>query len=183
MNEQDRARFTANLGWFNQFFGEIRQLYGIVVDALPNGFLPEGFALTSRNFYFTKQNSAPSIPPYYALMVGGERFALQVLAIFDAELFGRPGLFVAEPSLVVVLHSQAGRYAYMNDYALTVVRNREIEITEQADGRFRGEIGGKYPASFFSFQVPFDRFSASKNPREAVREHIVDPIAGMLEGR
>jgi hypothetical protein len=34
----------------------------------------------------------------------------------------------------------------------------------------------KSPADFFSFQVSFGKFSADKNSRDAVREHIADPI-------
>lgn len=181
MDDQDQSRFVANVKWFNQFFGGIRQLYGIVVETLPTGFFPEGFRLKSTNFFFPKQNWAPTIPPYYVLMVGGKQFALQVLTVFDPGLFGNPGLFTAEPSVVVVLHSQPDRYSYLDDYALRVIGNRGIEISGQADGKFRGSINAKLPTDFFSFQVSFDSFSADQNPRDAVSADIVDPIIEYLE--
>lgn len=38
-------------------------------------------------------------------------------------------------------------------------------------------------AGFFSFQVPFDVFSADRNPHDAVREYIVGPIKEYLKDR
>lgn len=181
MDEQEQSRFVANVKWFNQFFGGIRQLYGIVVETLPPGFLPEGFALSSSNFYFPRQNWAPTIPPYYALMVGGKQFALQILAVFDPDLFGKPGLFAMEPSFVTVLHSQPDEASSIDDYALRVIGNRGIESVQQPDGKFRGKIKVELPADFFSFQVSFGRFSADRDPHDAVREYIVKPISECLE--
>ena len=109
-------------------------------------------------------------------MAGGKQSALQILAVFDPDLLGKPSLITAEPSLVVVLHSQADRYGYIEDYALRVIGNRGIHISRQDDGKFWGSMNPKSPADFFSFQVSFGKFSADKNSRDAVREHIVDPI-------
>jgi hypothetical protein len=64
----------------------------IVKMLLASGCLPEDFALKATNFYFPKQNFAPSIPPDYALMAGGKQFAPQVLAVFDSDLFAKSGL-------------------------------------------------------------------------------------------
>lgn len=197
MNDQEQTRhdaeqrfrdamkqLVANVEWFNQFFYTIRQLYGIVVEMLlPTGFFPEGFTLKSTNFYFPRQNWAPTLPPYYVLMCGGEEFALQILAVFDPDLFSAQDHFDKEPSFVVVLHSQPSRYAYMDDYALRVIGNKGIENPQQADGEFEGSLNSKPPADFFSFQVPFDKFSTDENSREAVREYIVDPISEHLERR
>lgn len=181
MNDRDQSRFVANIEWFNQFFGSIRQLYGIVVEMLlPTGFFPKGFALKSGNFYFPKQNWAPTIPPYYVLMCGGEQLALQIVAVFDPNIFNKQGPFALEPSFVVVVHSEAGRYSYINDYALRVIGNREIEIARRADGKFWGSMNSKPPASFFAFQVSFDEFSADQDSRDAARECIVDPITEYL---
>lgn len=181
MNEQDQARFVENAAWFNEFFGGLRQLYGIVVETLPVGFFPDGFVLKATNFYFPKQNSSPSIPPYYALMVPGERHALQILAVCDPAQFGTLGLFAAEPSIVAVLHSQPSRYSHITDYALRVVGNRGIEIYGQVGGGFCGKTNAKVPADFFSFQVAFDRFSVDQDPHDAVSTHIVGPIAEHLK--
>ncbi len=181
MNHEDQTRFTANVEWFNGFFADIRQLYGLVVEMMPTDFFPAGFALAAGNFYFPKQHFAPTIPPYYVLMVRGERVALQIVAVLDPSLFVRSDPFVAEPSIVVVLHSESDRYGFIEDYALRVIGNRGIDIERHDGGRFWGKINAKLPANFFSFQVPLDRFSAERDPREAVREHIVDPITEELD--
>lgn len=177
MNKEEQSRLTANVQWFNQFFAQIRQLYKNIVEGLPN---EEGFRLAAKNFYFTKQNQTPSIPPYYALGVEGKQFALQVLTVLEPTLFDRSGHFAVEPSIVVVLHSQAGRYLYFNDHVKRVIRNEGIQITRQADGKLWGKMNSNPPADFFSFQVSFDKFSADKDSRDAVREHIVDPIKEYL---
>lgn len=181
MNEQDQARFVENVAWFNEFFGGLRQLYGIVVETLPTGFFPEGFTLKATNFYFPRRNSSPSIPPYYVLMAGGKRYALQILTVLDPTQFANSGRFAAVPSVVVILHSQADRYGYITDYALRVIGNRGIEIVGQADEKLWGKIKAKRPADFFSFQVSLDRFSADQNSHDAVRAHIVDPIIEYIE--
>ncbi len=181
MNKEEQSRLTANVQWFNQFFAQIRQLYKSIVEGLPNEFFPEGFRLAAKNFYFTKQHQTPSIPPYYALGVEGKEFALQVMTVLEADLFDRSGHFAVEPSIVVVLHSQASRYLWIDDHALRVIRNEGIQITRQANGKFWGKMNSNPPADFFSFQVSFDKFSADKDSRDAVREHIVDPIKEYLE--
>jgi hypothetical protein len=183
MNHDDQSRFVANVQWFNRFFADIRQLYELVVDLMPNDFFNESFVPSSRNYYFSKQNFAPTIPPYYVLMVGGKRLALQVLTVFDPSYFGNPSLFANEPSIVVVLHSQADRYGYIEEYAERVIGNKEIRIEKQDEGRLWGRIHAKVPADFFSFQVTLDRFSAERDPHDAVREHIVRPIQEELENR
>lgn len=184
MNDQDQEKLVANITWFNQFFGGIRQLYEIVVEMLSSTeFFPDDFALKNTNFYFPRQNWVPTIPSHYVLMVGGRRFALQLVAVFDIGLFGKPGLFDAEPSLVAVLHSQPSRYAYATDYALSVIGNRRIEIVDQTSGKFRGKITAKPPADFFSFQVPFDKFSPDKDPHDTVRQYLTDPIIEYLNDK
>lgn len=180
MNDQDQSRLVANVKWFNDFFNGIRQLYEIVLETLSQDFFAENSTLTSGNFYFPSQKYAPTIPPYYVLMLGGEQVALQILTILDPELFGTPSLFAKAPSIVVVLHTQPSKYGYITDYALRLLGNRGIEVTRKAEGKFWGRINTKLPADFFAFQVSFDKFSADKNPNDAVREHIVDPINDYL---
>ncbi len=183
MNHEDQSRFVANVEWFNRFFADIRQLYGLVVEMMPKAFFPEGFALAAGNFYFPRQHFAPTIPPYYVLMVGGERLALQIVTVLDPSLFVRVDPFVAQPSIVVVLHSEADRYGFIEDYALRVIANRRVDIERHDGGRLWGRINAKLPADFFSFQVPLDGFSAERDPRDAVREHIVRPIEEELGKR
>lgn len=181
MDDQNKSRFVANINWFNQFFDGIKQLFEMVIEMMPTEFFPEDFTLSSRNFYFPRQNYAPSIPPYYVLMLRGKQFALQVLAVFDPDLFARQDLFTVEPSVIVVLHSKADRSGYIDDYAMRVITNRGIKIAQRANGKFWGSINAKLPADFFSFQVPFDQFSQNQNPHDAVREYIVEPIIEKLE--
>ena len=54
-------------------------------------------------------------------MIEGKRFAIQVLAVFDPDLFDRLGRFAAESSLVVVLQSKADRWNCIDAYALRVI--------------------------------------------------------------
>jgi len=180
MNDQDQSRLIATVKWFNDFFNGIRQLYEIVVETLPQDFFAENSTLTSGNFYFPSQKYAPTIPPYYVLMLGGQQVALQILTILDPELFGNPDLFTKEPSIVVVLHSQTSKYGHITDYALRLLGNRVIEVTQKAEDKFWGRINAKLPADFFAFQVCFDKFSADQNPNDAVHEHIVEPINDYL---
>ena len=86
MKEQDRARFTANIRWLNQFFDGVRTIYEMVENQLPTEFFPAIATLTSDNFYFFRQKVVPSIPPYYALYRQGFKHALQILTIIDQNL-------------------------------------------------------------------------------------------------
>lgn len=181
MNEEEQSRFAMNVKWFNQFFSGLRQLYQIVVDTLPTGFFPEGFVLSSGNFYFPRQNFAPTIPPYYVLMVRGKQVALQIVTILDPDQFGKSDFFAAQPSVVIVLHSQVDNFNSVEVYALRVIKNRGLEIAQRTYGSVQGKINAKLPAEFFSFQVSFDKFSADRNPHDAVLKHIVDPITTHLE--
>jgi hypothetical protein len=61
-----------------------------------------------------------------------------------------------------------------------VIENRGIEVAQQSDGKLSGKINFNPPVDFFSFQVSLEKFSADQNPREAVREYIVDPITEYL---
>lgn len=181
MNDQDRARFEENMKWFNQFFGDIKQLFEYIAESLPVEFMPNDFTLSSSNFYYPRQNYGPSIPPYYVLMLGGKHYALQVMAIFDHELISGQSPFVSEPSIIVVLHSLAKKSGWIRDYAENVIRNRRIEITEDRGGKLEGYIQVKAPAQFFAFQVSFDRFSGEENAPEAILEHIIDPLVDYLD--
>ncbi len=40
MHNEDQSRFVANVEWFNRFFADIRQLYGLVVEMMPKAFFP-----------------------------------------------------------------------------------------------------------------------------------------------
>jgi hypothetical protein len=44
-----------------------------------------------------------------------------------------------------------------------------------------GKFTTKFPADFFAFQVQYDKFSDNKNPKEAVRQYIIDPIFNNLD--
>ena len=176
MKERDKARFHDNIIWFNQFFEGLRQIYEHVVDLLPAEFFHEDFALNSGNYYFPRYKAAPSMPPYYALILEGRMYALQVVAVIDANLIAPSGPFIKEPSMITVIHTQPEKYGWINDFALNVIKNQNVELTTKEQGVVWGKIIAKFPADFLAFQVQYDKFSDNKNPQEAVRQFIVDPI-------
>ena len=176
MKEQDRARFKANIRWFNEFFEGIRNIYEMVVSQLPSESFPTSSTLTSEIYYFPRQKVAPSIPPYYALLLEGSRSALQILTIIDSVLIARNGFFIQEPSIIVVLHSQANKAGWADEFALNVIQNHKVIVNQKEDGVIWGQIKSRYPANFFAFQVALDIFSETENPQAAVRHYIVNPI-------
>jgi hypothetical protein len=176
MKDRDKTRFHDNITWFNQFFDGLRQIYEHVVDLLPAEFFYEDFALNSGNYYFPRYKAAPSMPPYYVLMLEGRMHALQVVSIIDANLIALSGPFSKEPSIITILHTQPEKYGWINDFALNVIKNQNVELTKKERGVVWGKITAKFPADFFAFQVQYDKFSDNRNPQEAVRQYIVNPI-------
>jgi len=176
MKEQDRTRFRANLIWFNQFFDGIRALYEMIVNQLPSEYFPSVSAITGDNYYFPRQKNVPSIPPYYALLVEGLNHSLQLLTIVDAGLISRSGYFIHEPSIIGVVHTQANKNSWLDEFALNVVRNQKVEFLGNTDGILWGHIKSKYPADFFAFQVPLDKFSESPDILDAVIQYIITPV-------
>jgi len=180
VKEQDRARFRANIKWFNQFFDGVRTLYEMIVNQLPSEYFPSASTITSDNYYFPRQKVVPSIPPYYALVVEGLKHSLQILTIVDASLIARNGFFSHEPSIISVVHTQANKNSWLDEFALNVVRNQKVEVLHKADDIIWGRINSKYPADFFAFQVALDKFSESSDPLEAVSQNIVQPVVENL---
>jgi hypothetical protein len=181
MRDRDKSRFHDNITWFNQFFDGIRQIYEHIVDLLPAEFFHEDFVFNSSSFYFPRHKAAPSMPPYYALMLEGRMYALQVVSVIDANLFAQSGPFIIEPSMITIIHNQTDKFGWINDFALNVIKNQNVELTSKVHGTMRGKIKAKFPADFFAFQVQYDKFSENKNPREAVRQYLVDPIIENLK--
>jgi hypothetical protein len=181
MKEQDRARFRANIQWFNQFFGGMRDIYAMVLDQLPVEFFPSITKFTSENYSFPRQKITPSIPSYYALLIEGYKCGLQLLTIVDENLIARDGLFIHEPSIIIVVHNKADKNSWVDEFALNVLGNRKVERIQKVDGIIRGHIKSKYPAEFFAFQVALDKFSGTDNPHEAVHQHIVIPLTANLQ--
>lgn len=176
MKEQDRARFRANIQWFNQFFEGVRALYEMIVNQLPSEYFPSAATITSDNYYFPRQKIVPSIPPYYALLVEGSKHSLQILTIVDAGLIARNGYFAHEPSIISVVHTQANKNSWLDEFALNVVRNQKVELVRKSDEIIWGRITSKYPADFFAFQVALDKFSETADPLDAVSKNVVKPI-------
>lgn len=176
MKEQDRGRFRAYFHWFNQFLDGIRDIYEMVVNQLPPEFFSSADGFTSDNYYFPRQKVAPSIPPYYALSLEGFKCALQIVTIIDSSLIARNGFFLHEPSIIIVLHTQAYKYSWVDEFALNVARNRNVRSIRKVNGIIWGQIKSEYPADFFAFQRSLDKFSNTDNPQEAVRLQIVNPI-------
>jgi hypothetical protein len=176
MKEQDRARFTANIQWFNQFFDGIRNIYAIVTDLLPIEYFPSASSIHSGNFYFQQLKVSPSIPAYYAFLLDGPKWGLQLLTIIDASLIARNGFFIHEPSIIAVIHTQPDNNSWLDEIALNVVRNRKLELIRKVDGITWGRIKSRFPADFFAFQVSLDKFSDTGEPRDAVQRYLATPI-------
>jgi hypothetical protein len=176
MKDKDKARFQDNIIWFNHFFDGLRHIYEHIVELLPREFFHEGFVLNSGNFFFPRYKAAPSLPPYYALLLEGKTFALQMVSIVDANLFAQNGLFIKEPSMITLIHTQPEKYGWIDDFALSVIKNQNVELTTKERGVVHGKITGKFPANFFAFQIQYDKFTDDQNLLEAVRQNIVDPI-------
>ncbi len=180
MKEQDRARFKANIQWFNRFFDGIRSLYEMVVNQLPSELFPTASTITSDNYYYPQQKVIPYIPPYYALLVEGTNYSLQILTIVDASLISRKGFFTHEPSIITVVHTQANKNSWLDEFGLNVVRNQKIELTYTQDNVIWGHISSKYPADFFAFQVGLEKFAKNPNLSESVQQFIVKPVVDNL---
>jgi hypothetical protein len=181
MKNRDKTRFEASMTWFNQFFDGLRQIYGYIPELLPADFFPEGFSLNIENYYFPRQKAAPSIPPYYAMLLGGRQAAIQVISVIDAGLFARRSTFSPEPSMIIVVHTQAEKYAWVDEFALKVIKSQNLEVIDNYEGIVWGKITGLYPASFFAFQVKYDRFNDSQDPKGPISRYIVKPVTDNLE--
>lgn len=181
MNEQDRKRFGANIQWFNQFFEGIRNIYDMVLEDLPAEYFPARRAFTSENYYFPRQKIAPSIPSYYALLVEGFKYALQILTVVDVNLISRSGYFIFEPSIIIVAHNQPEKSSWVGRFALDVIGNKNVEITQKVYRTFWGHITSGQQAEFFTFQVEVDQFSETDNLKSAVHQHIIVPLTNNLK--
>ena len=181
MNKKDELRFLKNINWFHQFFDGLKQLFQMTVETIPTEYFPDDFLLSNRNFYYPRQNSVPTMPDYYVLMVNMKHYALQILAVFNPDLFPRQSIFAAEPSIVVVMHSRVNRFAYVNDYALSVIKNHGVTINSAENGKLAGMINNKISANFFAFQVPLDKFSIEQDTQHVIQEYIVDPIIEYID--
>jgi hypothetical protein len=181
MKERDKNRFRDNISWFNQFFDGIRQIYELSVTLLPVEFFHVGFSLNRGNFFIPRYKIAPSMPPYYGLMLEGREYALQMVAIVDDKMFAPAGPFIVEPSLIVMLHNQAAKYGWLSEYALRLIKNQNLLQSENVAGTLWGKIDARYPAEFFAFQVQYDKFSDSRSLHEVVSQYIVEPILKNLE--
>jgi hypothetical protein len=181
MKERDKARFHDNITWFNQFFDGIRQIYEFTFDLLPAEFFHEDFTLSSDNFYFPRYKAAPSLPPYYALILEGKKAAFQILSILEASLIAQDGPFIIEPSMIIVIHSQVDKFAWINEFAMKVIKSQDVEVTKMMGDVIWGKINAKFTADYFTFQVRYDKFADDKNPQSSVSKYIVDPIIENLE--
>ena len=181
MKDRDKLRFRANISWFNQFFDGLRQIYEHVSEMLPVEFFPKRFSPSIENYYFPDLKAVPSLPPYYALMLEGNACGLQIVSVIDESLFAQGGPFSIEPSMVVLVSSEADKYVRVDEFALRVIKNQNVERVKKAGNIVRGKITAKFPADFFAFQVEYDRFSDDKNPEEAIGKYIIDPIITNLQ--
>jgi hypothetical protein len=176
MKDRNKLRFRANITWFNQFFGGLRQIYQHIAEMLPAEYFPENYSLNLENFYYPNFKAAPSIPPYYALMLEGKKCALQVVSVIDASLFAQRGYFLIEPSMIVVVISEVDKYTRVDEFALQVIKPQNIEQVKKMGNIVRGKIEANFIADFFAFQVQYDCFSDDRKPEIAIGNYIIDPI-------
>ena len=180
MKEKDRKRFQSSSQWFNQFFDGLSQIYHLVESQIPAELLSEGFSIGAENFYFPSLKTTPAIPPYYALLLPGRQAAIQLLSIIDPELISHGRMFSSEPSMVVLAHSMPEKYAWVDEFALKVLKVQEVEQVHKDGDVVWGKLAGRYPSGFFAFQVQYDCFSEVPNPPAAVDRWIVSPLTACL---
>jgi len=180
MKDRDKTRFQSSMTWFNQFFGGLRQIYEHILTLLPLEYLPDGFSANIENYHYPVLKAAPSIPPYYALLLPCRQVALQVISIIDADLIAHSAVFQPEPSMLVVVHSQPEKYAWVDEFAMKIVKSHDLDQVIKENDVIWGKLIGKYPANFFAFQVLYDRFSDSRNLSEVVNLWVIDPLIANL---
>ncbi len=174
MDPDDLARFRANYEWFTAFFDGLRQFFSLVIQALPEGFLPSDFAERWGNYYFPRQNFAPTMPDHYALMLRGRQAALQVIAVLDSRHFAGLSRFTPEPSIVAVLHGDPERACWIQDYGLRVVSGSGVHFDpEPPAGSLSGTIRTTPPTRFVARQITFDRLASPEAVRQAIEQDVV----------
>ena len=98
----------------------------------------------------------------------------------DAGLIARNGYFTHEPSIISVVHTQANKNSWLDEFALNVIRNQKVELSRKEDNIIWGHIHSKYPADFFAFQVALDKFSEAPDPLDSVNQNIIQPVIDNL---
>jgi hypothetical protein len=175
MYEQDKERLVANVNWFNQFFGDLKQLLQAIAKRLSNEF-----SLSSGSFYYPKSDYTPSIPSFYAIRQKGGSFAVQVYCILNPNLLEDQSAFIPEPSLVIVKHSRGDRALSLSDYGMRVIRNDLVELTGRGKMISGTILGGEGKGTrFHAFQVPLDPFIGNQNVDEVIRKEIIDMLRQM----
>jgi hypothetical protein len=170
MDKTDQERFLQNVGWFNQFFDDLRLLFEKIAKALSNEFTPP----EQNGYYYPKSNAQPSIPAYYLTGMGWKPFAVQVFAILDPTLLENNPNFEFKPSLIVLKHSRGDGYLWVQDLGLQVIRNDQIELTERDGGVISGKTKGNEPTSFHAFQILFNEFTRGQDVEQVIQEAVVE---------
>ena len=107
--------------------------------------------------------------------MGGENAALQIFVVLDPEIIGNNAIFLPEPSLFIIKHSDKDKFLYPGDYGLKVIHSPEV-FPEIEDGVIFGLIPGKDEVSFQAFQVPLNLFAIDQKVEEILQERIVNVI-------
>ena len=171
MNANDKEHFRQNVDWFNRFFEDLQLLFEKIAKSLgANG------ELTDPSYYYPKFNVRPSIPRLYVMGVSGVAYTLQFFAILDLSVLENNPDFEAEPSLIVVKHSQPGRALWISDFGLRVIQNTRIERVKGDDNIISGVILGDPRTLFHAFQVPLERFAEGQDAERAIQETIVEVL-------
>ena len=175
MDTDDKEKFRKNYIWFNQFFGDLRQLMTAISKRLASEF---GLAKSDKSWYYEKPDYQPRIPPYYLTALGGTASVVQIFAVLDETLLEEQRAFKHEPSLIVVKHSRTNRVLYSADYGLRIIGNKGITQAQTNEKVIAGDFraGDGKGAKYFAFQATLDHFAAGNDIDAAIRTEIIDVL-------
>ena len=173
MNTSDQEKFQKNYIWFNQFFGDLKQL----MDKISSNLI-SNFKLGKKNvsFYYPKLNAQPTIPPYIVTALGNKAFVVQVFAVMEITLFPEQNFFKRELSLIIVKHSRIDKVLWPEDYGIRIIKNKQVSLNQLTERVISGEIltGDSRDTKYFAFQVSLDHFGMGKDINAAIQSEIID---------
>ena len=177
MKSEDKNRYYENYKWFNQFFGDLRQLFISIHKMLANEL---SYKIGSRGWYYEKSNHQPSIPQYWVTGISESGFALQTFVVLDPSILEATPLFENELSLVFVKHAQSDKPLYITEFGLRVLKNSQITHMVEHKKYVSGEIlQGDHSTPFHAFQVPLSAFTEGNNIQQTINDEVISVLREM----
>jgi len=171
MPQDDQFRYYENYLWFNQFFGDLRQLLTSIHSALKNEL---SYKILNRGWYYEKSNHQPSLPPYWMTGISETGFALQSFVVLDPSILEAQPAFDNELSLVFVKHAQKDKPLWINEYGLKVLRNDQITQRYDDERYISGELlNGEEKIPYHAFQVPLHIFTTGGDAQRAIQDEVI----------